>query len=470
MSEEKDRYYSDNGFVNLMRRYEEMVSQSARYYFDVDEFEEIIDHYMGQGKSNRAYNATQHAINLHPSSTSIRLKMAVILNDKSQPLESLNILNTIEKIEFNNPEVHFTKGMALNLLGQAKDAVKYFNKAVMLTDEAKEDILFNIAIAFEQQSHFTLALRYLFQAYDLEPGNLSYIYDIAYCYERIDKLDKALDFYNRYLDKDPFSENVWYNMGVIYNRMENYDKAIEAYDFAISLDEEYSSAYFNKANTLANSGNYKSAITVYKELLYLEENNEQVICYIGECYEKIELWDEALKYYRKSLSVNPDYADAWLGRGMVMFAKGEYNKSLCYVEKAIELFPDSSEYWYSLGNIYIKLGRPVDAINSYRKAVKFDPGDFDSWINLAETFLQFKDYDMAVQVLTEASGINPGIALFNYRLAAYSLMNNDGEKADHFLRIALSLDYEAHNDFLKYYPEAARIKSVKDLLKTFNKT
>ncbi len=470
MNEEKDRFYNDSGFMDLVKRYEEMLSKSTRYYFDVYEFEEIIDHYLNLGKFNRAYKAVQHALRQHPSSTIIQLKKAIILTEKSQPIESLRILKTIEKIEINNPEVHFTKGVALTLMGNFKDAVNQFNQAIKLTDEGKSDLLFNIALAFEQQNQYNLALKYLVQAFELEPDNLSYIYDLAYCYERVDKLDKALDYYNKFLDIDPFSENVWYNLGVIYNRLDNYEKAIEAYDYAIALDDEYASAFFNKANTLANNGDHKVAIEVYNELLFLEEGNEQVICYLGECYEKIEQWDKALEYYRNALTVNPDYADAWLGWGMVMFAKGAYKESLYYVEKAIKFFPENPEYWYSLGNIHVKLDHHEDAVTAYRKAVFFDPQDIDSWINLAETLLNMRNKDMAIQALEDAARINPGNALLNYRLAAHYFMRKDRDKAYYYLRLALSLDYDLHKDFFSYYPKASRLTLVKRLITEFHKT
>jgi tetratricopeptide (TPR) repeat protein len=469
MNEEKDRFYRESGIVEVVRRYEEMISNNTRYYFDVDEFEEIIDHYLNLAKFNRALKAVQHATIQHPSSTVIQLKKSVILNEKAQPREALRILKTIEKIELSNPEVFFTKGISLNLLGNTRDAIKQFNKAILLTGEGKADIMSNAAMAFEQQNQFGAALIYLLQAYELEPENLSYIYDIAYCYERDDKLDKALDFYNKFLDIDPFSENVWYNMGVVYNRMENFEKAIECYDFAIALDEEYSSAYFNKANTLANSGDQSEAIEIYKELLYLEENNEQVLCYIGECYEKIEKWDDAQEYYLKTLKINPDFSDAWLGLGMVKFSREEYTESLEHVRKAINYTPDNPEYWYSLGNIYVKLNRLEEATNAYRTAVDFDPQDFDSWINLAETFMNLHKNNNAITILEEASVINPGVALFNYRLAAYHLMNKEGERADYHLRIALSLDYELHKEFFAYYPRASRLAAVKRLLLEFQK-
>jgi tetratricopeptide (TPR) repeat protein len=469
MNEEKDRFYRESGFLEVVRRYEEMISNNTRYYFDVDEFEEIIDHYVNLAKFNRAYKAVQHASIQHPSSTVIQLKKSVILNEKAQPREALRVLKTIERIELNNPEIYYTKGISLNLLGNTKEAIRQFNMAILLTEEGKGDIIANIAMAFEHQNQFGIALDYLLQAYNLEPDNLSFIYDIAYCYERDDKLDAALEFYNRFLDIDPFSENVWYNIGVVYNRMENFEKAIEAYDFAIALDEEYSSAYFNKANTLANSGNQVAAIEIYEQLLYLEEKNEQVVCYIGECYEKLENWDKALIYYREALNINPDFADAWLGMGMVTFAMKDYTVSLEHIEKALKYSPENPEYWYSLGNVYVKLDRLDDATAAYRNAVEFDPQDFDSWINLAETFMNLRNKTNAIQILEEASLINPGVALFSYRLAAYYLMNKEKEQADHHLRIALSLDYELHKDFFAYYPRAARLAAVKRLITEFQK-
>jgi hypothetical protein len=97
MNEEKDRFYRESGIVEVVRRYEEMISNNTRYYFDVDEFEEIIDHYLSLAKFNRALKAVQHALIQHPSSTVIQLKKAVILNEKSQPHEALRILKLLKK-------------------------------------------------------------------------------------------------------------------------------------------------------------------------------------------------------------------------------------------------------------------------------------------------------------------------------------------------------------------------------------
>ncbi len=469
MSEERHHYFSGSSIKELISRYESMISGSQKCYFDVDEFEEIIDHYLSAGRQNRAFNAVQQALRQHPSSTSLQLKMAVILNEKSRPLESLNILRTLEKIEVSNPEIYFTKGIALNLADRKEEAIKQFNRAIMLTDDGRAELMYNIAMVFEQKNEYHTALDFMLRAYELEPGNLSFIYDIAYCYERAGESDKAIEYYNKYLDIDPFSENVWYNLGVVFNRTEDYEQAIEAYDYAIALDDEYSSAWFNKANTLANSGSYGAAIEVYRKLLFLEEGNEQVVCYIGECYEKLEKWDKAIEYYNRTLKLNSGYADAWLGLGMVKFSVGDYPESLAHVKKALRLYPDNPEYWYAAGNIYIKLGLMQDAEKAYRKAVNIDPGDLESWFNLAETLYETKDPDGAIRTLEAASEANPGVAHINYRLAGYYLMSRNNDRAGSCLTLALSQDYEMHREFLAWYPGAARKKIVRKILKDYGR-
>jgi tetratricopeptide (TPR) repeat protein len=222
MNEEKDNFFSESEAGELITRFETVLNNSRGFYFDIVEFEEIIDHYLSLGNIDHASRAVDYALKQHPSSTVMQLKNALVHIEKAQPQESLDIIRNVEKIETNNPEVKMAKGLALTRLGKIHDALKEFNRAIQLTSDGKTDLMFNIAVALEQQNYFQTALEYLHKAHKLEPDNLSVIYDIAFCYERSDQLKKALVYYNKFLDIDPFSENVWYNMGVIFNRLENF--------------------------------------------------------------------------------------------------------------------------------------------------------------------------------------------------------------------------------------------------------
>lgn len=453
MSEEKDRQYSDGETDEIVRRYEEMLRSNTRYYFDVDEFEELIDYYIESNRNSNAFDVVQYASVQHPNASGILARKAQLLIDKGQPVEALRILKELSKIEPANPDLIIAQGIAYNQIGDFKSAIRQFDHGLTLVVEGKVDILYNIAVALEQMNQFKTAMKYLKQANELEPDNFPVVYDLAYCCERLEMLDKSVEYYLQYLDLDPYSENVWYNLGVVYNRMDKFKEALEAYDYAIAIDETYASAYYNKANTLANIGEYRKATEVYKEFLYMEEDNEQVLCYIGECYEKLGEYDEALVFYRKVIKKNDKFADAWLGISMVMFEKKMYYESLYYAKRAIQCESDNLDAWFALGNIYTKLEFFDDAVSAYKKAIEIDPNDFEAWINLADLFFMEKSIPKAIKLLEEGKTYNHDSALLHCRLSVYYFLTSQYELGKEMLEQSLKSDPEMAVEFEKYYPE-----------------
>jgi tetratricopeptide (TPR) repeat protein len=452
MSEEKDKPFSEGETYEIVRRYEEMLRNNTSYYFDVDEFEDIIDYYVDSNKFSVAFDVVQYASVQHPSSTGILLRKAQLLIDKGQPLEAIRILKDVSRIEPANPDLYVAQGFAYNQIGDFKSAIRQFDHGLTLVIEGKPDVLYNIAVSFEQANQYKTAMKYLHMANEMEPDNISVIYDLAYCCERLEMLEKSVEYYKKYLDLDPYSENVWYNLGVVYNRMDSFKMAIEAYDYAIAIDETYSSAYYNKANTLANINEYQKAIDVYKEFMYLEEDNDQVLCYIGECYEKIGQFEEALVYYRKVIKKNEKFADAWLGIGLVMYEKKMYYESLYYVRRAIQLEGDNQDSWFALGNVYTKLEFFDDAIISYKKAIELDPYDFESWVNMADLYYMEKQLIKALQTLEEGLGYNHDSAIILCRMSVYYFLLSNFDLGKEMLQKSLKADPSMAIEFENYYP------------------
>jgi len=61
MSEERDQLFDDNDTAESVRRFEQMVRNNINSYFDVHEFENIIDYYLDINKFNDALRATEIA-------------------------------------------------------------------------------------------------------------------------------------------------------------------------------------------------------------------------------------------------------------------------------------------------------------------------------------------------------------------------------------------------------------------------
>ena len=470
MGEERDWLFDENEVMEVIRRYEDMMKKRTQFFFDVHEFEEIINFYIDTNNFHKAVTAAEYAYRMYPSSTAIQLIIAHLLIDRGKAIESISILNQLEKIEGSNYEVFILKGTAFNMLGKVSEAQEHFDKAVSLTEENRHEVLYNIGVSFEQQFRYETAIKYFHAAYELDKENISILYDLGYCYDHAGKYKLSIEYYEKFLDEDPFSDNAWFNLGTVYNKINQNQKAIQAYDFAIAINEYYGSAYYNKANILSNLEQYEEALPEYLEFIKLEEDHIMANCYIGECYEKLRQFDESLFYFQKAVTFDSDCADAWFGKGIVKMHLEMYNDSALYIQKALQLSLDNTEYLYALGLVYMRTNDTKSGIETYKRLIDIDPSDYEAWLNYSELLLLSDRIDDAVISLQEAYDYHFDNAYINVRLASYLFLQGVVEEGYEYLDKALTIDTESVEELYEFYPEAILNESIKEIIsKYFNK-
>ena len=425
MNDDNDNYWYDDEVLNSVNRYEAMKKNHTRCFFDVHEFEDIIDYYLDTENFAEATAAAKYAARIYPLASSIQLRIAEILIDKGQPVKALNLLNKLEYLETGEYGVFLLRGAALNMMGKPREAQRQFEKAIELADENKIEVLYNIGMSFERINQHKVALKYFQKVHAMEPENYYLYYDLAYCCERLDEFDKSIAYYLKYLDEDPFSEHVWYNLGIVYNKKDDNEKALEAYDFAIAIDQTYSSAYFNKANTLSLLEHCKEAIETYHEFLELEPDNAAAYCYAGECFERLEEYAMAKIHYLKSLTLDDQFADAWFGLGVIKSQEGIYEEAVKNLLHAVSLDEDNSEYLFALASAYANMQKYRQAETIFKKLVRLITSDIHMWDCFAQVYAKQGDFEKAMKIITEALHFNPDTALLRYRLAAYHLLNDE---------------------------------------------
>jgi len=456
MDEEKDWLYENDEALDSIRRFEDMLSKKEQYFFDVYEFEEIINFYIDTSNFNKAVSAAEYGYRLYPDSTVIQLKIAHLLIDRGKAEESIGILDKIEKIEQSNYELYILKGSAYNLLGKTNEAMQHFDKAVSLSHRDDRDaVLYNIGLSFENQNNYRTAISYFLDAHKLDPTNAAILYDLAYCYEQTEQYERSIYYYDKSLDEDPYVEHAWFNLGAVYCKVENYEKAIEAYDFAIAINESYSSAYFYKANLLSNLERYNEALPEYLEFLKLEENHVMAHCYVGECYEKLGRYKESLFFFQKALAIDPKSSDAWFGAGVVQMHLESYDESLNNINKALELNEDNTEYLYALGLVYMRKNDQENGIRVFKQVIELDPSDFDAWLNYSEIVLRSGKIEKATEILNKAYDYNVDNANINFRLASYYFLQDKMTQGYIYLEKALTLDGDCIEELYDFYPAAA---------------
>jgi tetratricopeptide (TPR) repeat protein len=469
MNYRRDSFWYDDEVLSSVSRYEEMMQKHTHYFFDVHEFEDIIDYYLDSENISEASTAANYAARIYPLASSIQLRMAEILIDKSQPVKALSLLNKIEHLETGEYGVYLLRGAALNMIGKPKEAQRQFEKAISMADENKAEVLYNIGMSFERINQHNIALKYFMKVHAMEPENYFVFYDLAYCYERLDELDKSIVYYHKYLDEDPFSEYVWYNLGIVYNKKDENEKALEAYDYAIAINPEYSSAYFNKANTFSSLECFPEAIETYQEFLTIEPDNAAAFCYMGECYEQLEEYDMAKIFYVKSLSLDDKFADAWFGLGVMKSQDGFHEEAVSNILRALALDEDNTEYLFALASAYANLKQYKKSVAIFKKLVKIITGDIYMWDCFAQVYAKQDAFIEARKIILEALHFNPNAALLHYRLAAYYLLDDEQLRGMTVLEDTLKAYPEECNCFFDVFEPGDHDDEIISLINQYNK-
>ena len=461
--------FSEEDTSEALNRFRRSLASGRRKYFDVSEFEGIVERLLEEGDINTSEIAVRQGIQIHPNAVPLHLKYAQVLLNKGKIYEAIKHLKLVERVEPTNPDVYLIKGSAWLMLGKETDALKSFNLAIKYAGTEVDDILYHIGLSFMQSGDFKKAVHYFEKVLGINPKDEMALYELGFLYDQMGDYAKSVEYYNRLIDIDPYNCFSWFNLGVIHNKAGNHDEAIKVYEFALAANEEFYQALFNIANALANAGKYNEAIEKYNEYLKHVPNNDYAFCYIGECYLNIENYVESKKYYQKAIDLNEANDTALFGIGLIMWEKKNYSESIEFINKAIEIDEANSEYLHTLAKVYSDFGNEKNSIKALKKAVKLDSSNSEIWLTWADVYLNFEETDNAIQTLKTAIKKNNDVVL-KYRLVGLLLENKKNEEAFNMLDLAMEQDLIQITSLFDFYPKAAKNRQLKKRIDEFKKT
>lgn len=466
MNKEDWNELNDENFDEVLNRFRKALASGRKSYFDVSEFESIVELLLDEGDINTSEIAALQGIQIHPEAVPLQLKYAQVLLSKGKYQKAMKYLNLAEHIELNNPDIHLMKGSTWLLMGNEKEAGKSFEKAIRYAGPEKDDILYHIGASYVQTGEIEKAVVYFEQSLEINPENELALYDLGFFSDQEGKYQKSIEYYNRYLDIDPFNFSIWFNLGISYNKAGEFEKAVEAYEYALALNEDFDQSLFNIANAYANGGKYQLAVKKYREYLKRDPDNDDAYCYIGECYLNLDNHAKALLNYNKAIELNPKNDTALFGIGLVMWVEKNWDKSIEYIKKAIALDKVNTEYWLTLAKVFGDAKHVEEAEKVLAQAAELEADNSDVWLTWVEVFLKWDELDNAVRILETGIQQNDD-PLLKYRMTGLLLQSKHEKKAFEMLQKAMEQDFSQVNYLFEIYPKALKNKKLRRLLDDF---
>lgn len=449
-----------------LSKFESMLKTNKVFFFDSEEFEDIVLHYMDTGRMNLAKKALKLSLEQHPKSTGLKLVQVemLIYEDKLESAEK--ILNELKLIEPLNDEIYIQEAAILSKKNNHKSAIIALLKALDLADETA-DIHAMLGMEYLFEDELELAKEQFIRCLEEDMEDYSALYNIIYCYDFLDQSEDAVIFLESYIDKNPYSEVAWHQLGRQYYALKNYKKAIWAYDYAILIDEQFIGAYLEKAKSLERIKKYEDAIACYHTTIKLDDATAYAHLRIGKCYEKLGNDEHTLLNYLKAVHEDPLLDKGWVALTDFYIKKNQFKKAAHYISKAIETDGQNRFYWKRFAGIHLQLNLLEEAEFGYRKANRFGDNSLETYIFWAETLIILGENEMAIDVLLTASDIHIDNEEIEYRLAGVYYTKKSYTKGKFHLINGLSINPNKVTLLEDFFPSVYARPGVQSIINNF---
>lgn len=127
--------------------------------------------------------------------------------------------------------------------------------------------------------------------------------------------------------------------------------------------------------------------------------------YFQNAYAKLEKKkaQEAIKRFNKAIALDPTFADAYVGRGIAKFAKGDLEGSIADYEIARTFTPDAVANNRTVAQTYVIRGEMEfedlqleNAIRDFSRAIEAFPNDGEFYLKRGQAYLVLSNYAAAI--------------------------------------------------------------------------
>lgn len=320
------------------------------------------------GYLDEAKNIFEELALLYPDEGEVLLFLAEIYIDLEDEEKAITILENIEEddpIYANSllllADLYQIQGLyevSEQKLLKAKDIVP--NEHII--DFALAELYLSIGEYHKSLTCYKKVLRQVEQV-----GNVDIHQRIAESLTAIGEFEDALYYYDKAL-KEKLEINTLFEYGFTAFHAGYPKTTIEKLTQLKELDPQYTSLYLYLAKAYELEGMFTESFEISKEGLKLDKFNKELVYFCGKMAIQLGKNDEAEKYLREALDLDPAYIDAAVTLGRLLRIESKY-------EEMVELGEEISQYGdlpaqleWDLAFAKNQLEFYEDAINHYRHA------------------------------------------------------------------------------------------------------
>ena len=202
--------------------------------------------------------------------------------------------------------------------------------------------------------------------------------------------------------QDPKLYIVPFMLGEAALRQRAWDRAAEELQKCLALNPGFDQAMTALARALHEKGDQAGAREWLQKAVRQNDQNFRAWYELGWIEDKSGEKESARTAYEKVLSLQPNFALAQRGLGLLYYERREYAQALPHLLQATKLGQNDADTFNFLGICYDRIGRLSLAIENYQRALQVSADRADVHLNLGYAYDQLHRNELARKEYEEA--------------------------------------------------------------------
>jgi tetratricopeptide (TPR) repeat protein len=203
---------------------------------------------------------------------------------------------------------------------------------------------------------------------------------------------------------------------------------------------------------------YEDAIAAYNLALQIQPDLADTWNNRGVVLTRMQRYPEAIASYEQATKIRPNYPDAWNNRGVVLLELQKYQEAIACYEKAIQAKPDYGDAWNNRGVAFSKMQEYEQAVISYNQALQIKNDYTDAWNNRGVALSKLQKYEAAIDSYDNAAKIRPEFYRIWYNKARCYALQGKIDLAIENLKRALNLNPNLCKELAKNEPDLEKVR------------
>ncbi len=293
-------------------------SEAATYYEKYlaleqtkDGYQKITKAFLESKNYEKAYKYAVEGLSKYPGDAVIT-KNAAIASFGSQKFEDAGKYYSAIPDSLLTVSDLKNAGKAFQIIKADSIAIKYYEK-VIERDSTQSSLFMDMANNYFRSKNNELAIKYYMAKIKIDPKyELAYRYMGFAYYDMKDWNGARQSFLKaKELVDTTFVTNYWLTQ--TYSQMDSTDQAAEQYVYLIKLaggnEKQYKNEILEANGALGQRAfqkkNFNGAITYLSKALQSKPSEWRFMEMLGACYQSLQNYDEAIKWYKATLKYNP---------------------------------------------------------------------------------------------------------------------------------------------------------------------